>query len=95
MKQDTSTGSKESKTIKPLVSASNPKIVEVMRSKTKKRCLLIFAKYSMNKFSNVEKTKLIFDSMVNEFLSAIMEDRELWQNAKTAANWTCVGICAR
>ena len=49
----------------------------------------------MNKFSNVEKTKLIFDSMVNEFLSAIMEDREPWQNAKTAANWTCVGICAR
>lgn len=32
--------------------------------------------------------------MVHEFLSAIIEDREPWPNAKTAANWTCVGICA-
>ena len=32
--------------------------------------------------------------MVNEFLSALVEDRDPWPNAKTAANWTCVGICA-
>ena len=32
--------------------------------------------------------------MVNEFLSAVIEDRDPWPNAKTAANWTCVGICA-
>ena len=32
--------------------------------------------------------------MVNEFLSALVEDRDPWPNGKTAANWTCVGICA-
>jgi len=32
--------------------------------------------------------------MVNEFFSALVEDRDPWPNAKTAANWTCVGICA-
>ena len=32
--------------------------------------------------------------MVNEFLIALVEDRDPWPNAKTAANWTCVGICA-
>ena len=32
--------------------------------------------------------------MVHEFLSALAEDREPWPNARTAANWTCVGICA-
>ena len=32
--------------------------------------------------------------MVNEFLNALVEDRDPWPNAKTAANWTCVGICA-
>ncbi len=32
--------------------------------------------------------------MVNEFISSLVEDRDPWPNAKTAANWTCVGICA-
>ncbi len=32
--------------------------------------------------------------MVHEFLSALVEDRDPWPNATTAANWTCVGICA-
>ena len=32
--------------------------------------------------------------MVNEFLSALVEDRDPWPNAKTSANWTSVGICA-
>jgi hypothetical protein len=32
--------------------------------------------------------------MVNEFFSALVEDRDPRPNAKTAANWTCVGICA-
>lgn len=32
--------------------------------------------------------------MVNEFLTALAEDRDPWPNAATAANWTCVGICA-
>ena len=32
--------------------------------------------------------------MVNEFLSALREDRDPWPNAVTSANWTCVGICA-
>lgn len=32
--------------------------------------------------------------MVHEFVSAIQEDRDPWPNAKTAANWTCTGLCA-
>ncbi len=32
--------------------------------------------------------------LVNEFVSALVEDREPWPNAVTSANWTCVGICA-
>ena len=32
--------------------------------------------------------------MVHEFASAVVEGRDPWPNAKTAANWTCVGICA-
>lgn len=32
--------------------------------------------------------------MVNEFVNALTEDRDPWPNAVTAANWTCVGICA-
>jgi hypothetical protein len=32
--------------------------------------------------------------LVNEFLSALVENREPWPNAVQSANWTCVGICA-
>ncbi len=32
--------------------------------------------------------------LVNEFVNALMEDRDPWPNAVTSANWTCVGICA-
>ena len=32
--------------------------------------------------------------MVHEFASAVVENRDPWPNAHTAANWTCVGICA-
>ena len=32
--------------------------------------------------------------LVNEFLTAIIEDRDPWPNAVQSANWTCVGICA-
>ena len=32
--------------------------------------------------------------MVNEFIDALLEDRDPWPNAVTSANWTCVGICA-
>ncbi|HIL72010.1 MAG TPA: Gfo/Idh/MocA family oxidoreductase [Verrucomicrobia bacterium] len=32
--------------------------------------------------------------MVHEFLSSLVEDRAPWPNARTSANWTCVGICA-
>ncbi len=32
--------------------------------------------------------------MVNEFIQAMKENRDPWPNAKTSANWTCVGICA-
>jgi len=32
--------------------------------------------------------------MVNEFVSALTENRDPWPNAVTSANWTCVGICA-
>jgi predicted dehydrogenase len=32
--------------------------------------------------------------MVNEFLSALHENRDPWPNAVQSANWTCVGICA-
>jgi predicted dehydrogenase len=32
--------------------------------------------------------------LVNEFLSALSQNRDPWPNAVTSANWTCVGICA-
>lgn len=32
--------------------------------------------------------------MAHEFLSALVEDREPWPNARQSANWTCVGILA-
>ncbi len=32
--------------------------------------------------------------LVNEFLSALAEDRDPWPNAVQSANWTCVGLCA-
>ncbi|MEZ6067390.1 MAG: Gfo/Idh/MocA family oxidoreductase [Planctomycetaceae bacterium] len=32
--------------------------------------------------------------LVNEFLSALRDDRDPWPNAVQSANWTCVGICA-
>jgi len=32
--------------------------------------------------------------LVNEFVSALVQDRDPWPNAVTSANWTCVGICA-
>ena len=32
--------------------------------------------------------------MVNEFVSALLDDRDPWPNAVQSANWTCVGICA-
>jgi predicted dehydrogenase len=32
--------------------------------------------------------------LVNEFLQALVQDREPWPNAVQSANWTCVGICA-
>ncbi|HEV7281713.1 MAG TPA: Gfo/Idh/MocA family oxidoreductase [Pirellulaceae bacterium] len=32
--------------------------------------------------------------LVNEMVSALVEDRDPWPNAVTSANWTCVGICA-
>ncbi len=32
--------------------------------------------------------------LANEFISALLEDRDPRPNAVTSANWTCVGICA-
>jgi predicted dehydrogenase len=32
--------------------------------------------------------------LVNEFVRALVDDREPWPDAVTSANWTCVGICA-
>ena len=32
--------------------------------------------------------------LVNEFVNALVEDRDPWPNAVQSANWTCVGICA-
>jgi predicted dehydrogenase len=32
--------------------------------------------------------------LVNEFVSALVENRDPWPNAVQSANWTCVGICA-
>lgn len=32
--------------------------------------------------------------LVNEFVSALVDDRDPWPNATTSANWTCVGILA-
>jgi predicted dehydrogenase len=32
--------------------------------------------------------------LVHEFVSALVEDRQPFPNAKQSANWTCVGLCA-
>lgn len=32
--------------------------------------------------------------LVNEFVRALLHDRDPWPNAVTSANWTCVGLCA-
>jgi predicted dehydrogenase len=32
--------------------------------------------------------------LVNEFIRALLEDRDPWPNATRSANWTCTGICA-
>src|SRR5690349_24696220 len=32
--------------------------------------------------------------LVNEFVSALRDNRDPWPNATLSANWTCVGICA-
>ena len=32
--------------------------------------------------------------LVNEFVSALTQNRDPWPNAVQSANWTCVGICA-
>ena len=32
--------------------------------------------------------------LVNEFVSALVDDRDPWPDARRSANWTCVGICA-
>ncbi len=32
--------------------------------------------------------------LVNEFVRALLDDRDPWPNAVQSANWTCVGICA-
>jgi hypothetical protein len=32
--------------------------------------------------------------MVNEMITALVKRRDPWPNATTAANWTCVGLCA-
>ena len=32
--------------------------------------------------------------LVNEFVSALVRNRDPWPNAVQSANWTCVGICA-
>ncbi len=32
--------------------------------------------------------------LVNEFVRALVDDRDPWPNAVTSANWTCTGICA-
>jgi len=32
--------------------------------------------------------------LANEFLRAVLDDRDPWPNAPQSANWTCTGICA-
>jgi len=32
--------------------------------------------------------------LAHEFISALVEDRECFPNARQSANWTCVGLCA-
>jgi hypothetical protein len=32
--------------------------------------------------------------LVNEFVRALLDNRDPWPNATTSANWTCVGILA-
>jgi hypothetical protein len=32
--------------------------------------------------------------MVHEFVTALVEDRDAYPNARRSANWTCVGLCA-
>jgi hypothetical protein len=32
--------------------------------------------------------------LAHEFLTALVEDRDPYPNARQSANWTCVGLCA-
>jgi hypothetical protein len=32
--------------------------------------------------------------LANEFVRALLDDRDPWPNAVISANWTCVGLCA-
>lgn len=32
--------------------------------------------------------------LANEFIQALLQNRDPWPNARQSANWTCVGICA-
>ena len=32
--------------------------------------------------------------LANEIISALVEGREAFPNARQSANWTCVGLCA-
>ena len=32
--------------------------------------------------------------LVNEFVSALIEDRQPWPDVRRSANWTCVGLCS-
>jgi hypothetical protein len=32
--------------------------------------------------------------LVHEFVTALVEDRDPFPNARQSANWTCVGLCA-
>jgi hypothetical protein len=32
--------------------------------------------------------------LAHEFITALVDDRDPWPNARQSANWTCVGLCA-
>ncbi len=49
---------------------------------------------STSPLSRAQATAVRIRIWCNEFVSALVEDRDPWPNAVTSANWTCVGICA-
>ena len=59
-----------------------------------KALVVVKEMYDQGELGRVRSVQASHPHLVNEFVRALIEDRDPWPNAVTAANWTCVGICA-